>query len=583
MKQAFNSYFILLKTCLRANYAKLSGKMKNDADATTETNDLKAKTGKALGAIGIGICLLLTVVSLIVMVATLTAGVIQSNMQKELLSVVLFAVQLLILFFGGIATLNYLYFSQDNQLLSSLPIKSSVVFAVKFTMAYLSELIISAIFTLPILLTFGITSAVLGSPVGAGFYILTILSVFLLPILPLLLISILSIPLMYIISYLKKRNVAKIIVSVILALVLVGVYFGFMMMSMGNGGEVPDGESDAVIINENLANMLRGGAKAGIMNSCLIKAMVGENAFVNFIIYFAGLVGIFAIAVILSSLFYRKGVSVLLEEGTGKKSKKKNKKATQTVAYSFRKSFLIKDIKTIIGTSQLLVSMIVGIIFAPLMVVFFNLTGMSGIEMEEGETFTLVNELFMVGLVVYIVTIMGGSTNAFAMNAFSLEEKNFAILKTMPISPKDVVLSKLINSNVSTVIMSVLAAIAYIATSHFHNVIIGLLILITLLVGGLGTSSLSLYYDLKNPKFNFGNINELTKNNKKAIKHTLINVGLGFVYFILGIVLAFIGLDAVAAYAIFFAVALLISGLEAFLFMKKLFDSADECFEKAEV
>ncbi len=585
MTQTFKSYFILLKTCLRANFGILTRGNKEKNSANSEiAKDNKAKASKVFGAIGMGICVLLLVISLITMVATLTGGVIQQNMQKELLSVVLFAVQLLILFFGGIATLNYLYFSKDNQLLSSLPIKTGVVFSVKFTMAYLSELIISAVFTLPILFTFGITSAILGYSVGAGFYILAVLSVFLLPILPLLLISLLSVPLMYIISFLKKRNVAKAIVSIVFALLLIGVYFAFMMMSMSTGDAVGDGEvASDLILNDRMVSLLGGGAKVGILNICFVKALVGENAFVNFIIYFAGLVGIFAISVILSSLFYRRGLAVLMEEGSGSKHKKKNKKSNRAVAYSFRKSFFIKDLKTILGTTQLLVGMIIGIIFAPLLVVFFGGSIMGGIELEEGEVFTVVNELFSVGFVTYVVAVMGASTNSFAMNAFSMEQKNFAVLKTLPIMPKDVVISKLIISNVSPLLMSLFAAIAYIATSRFHNVLIGFLLFIALAITGVATSSLSLYYDLKSPKFNFNNITELTKNNKKALKPMLVNLGVGFVYFILGIVLSFTGLKAVPAYAIFFTVTILISGLQAFLCLKKLFDSTDRRFEEIEV
>lgn len=583
MTQTFKSYWILLKTCLKENYSLFSRKKKEAGDSLNAP-DVKSKASKAFGAIGIAASCVLLLVTLVIMVASFTYGVIQINMQKELLSVVLFAVQVLMLFLGGVTTLSYLYFGKDNQLLNSLPIKSGVIFAVKFTLAYISELIISALFTLPILLTFGITSAILGYSMGAGFYIITILSVFLLPILPLLIISLLSIPLMYIVSFLKRRNVAKVIVSIVMALVFIGIYFLFMMMSMNIGGEETD-EISGVVLNENMQRLLSGGAKAGILNICLVRALVGENAFVNFLIFFAGLIAIFALTVFLSSIFYRRGVSVLMEEGTSSPSAKKKGKAKEdvTVARSFRKSYFLKDLKTILGTPQILSGMIIGIIFSPLLVVFLSMGFGNSIVPDESETFTIVNELYLVGLACYIVVVMGGSTNAFALSAFSFEQKNFAVLKTMPITPKDVVLSKLLISNASIVLMSLFASIAYIATSQFHNVLIGFLMLISLLVNGVATSSLSLYYDLKNPKFNFNNVSELTKNNKKALKPTFINLGVGLIYFILGIVLSFVGLSPVAAYGVFFAVTLLVGGLQAFLCVKKLFDSADKRFEEIEV
>ena len=51
------------------------------------------------------------------------------------------AIQLVVLLFGIATVLNTIYFSKDNEMLLSYPVKPQTVFAVKLTFAYVLELI----------------------------------------------------------------------------------------------------------------------------------------------------------------------------------------------------------------------------------------------------------------------------------------------------------------------------------------------------------------------------------------------------------------------------------------------------------
>lgn len=579
----FNLFCTLLKTGFRDSFFTASKQFSAGNTALTEEERQKRKkkkTGKIIGGIAIAFALILMLAYIVMYVAIITVNAAASGLHEELLYTLLATVQLVVIFFGSVTTINNMFYGKDNQLLMSLPVPTGVIFGVKFTLSYLSELLICALMALPMLITYGVSCSAAGISIGAGFYIISIISIFLLPILPLLVISLLSIPLMYVMSFLKKRVIGKTIVVVILTAAVLALYFlligGVTSMAGGEDGELGSGT----------VSLLTGTAKAALFNYNLVQSMLGVNAFVNFLICLAGLVGIFALVVFLSSIFYRKGISVVMEEGSGGK-KKKSKRVQNTYAkIGFRKSFFLKEIKSIFNTPQLLLNSILGVVMIPLLVFIFGKGNM--FNFSEGEVVTMGSELGFIGFICYFAAIMTASTNMISLIGFSMEGKNMQILKSLPISPKDIVIGKLVTANITSAITALVTAISFIVVSSYHNVLVGLAILIVLLCNGLASSGIGLYSDMNNPKFKFNNLNELTKNNKKALKPMLLNVLIGLTYMVLGIVFSAItggenGMNYIVAYVIFFAVMLLINFLFAFVTIKKLFEKVDVAVAEMEV
>ena len=83
----------------------------------------------------------------------------------------------IVLFFGAVAVWGYLYFSNDNALLSSLPIKPTLIFSAKFIMSYLSELMFSAFISIPMLTAYGIVCMVQGAGVAWHYFVFMLLGV----------------------------------------------------------------------------------------------------------------------------------------------------------------------------------------------------------------------------------------------------------------------------------------------------------------------------------------------------------------------------------------------------------------------
>lgn len=583
---SFKLYGTLLRTCCRDSFFSAAKQFKFNGTALTDEEAAKKKKKTAArigGGIVIGIGLIFIMAYLVIYVMMLTVSAVSAGMHRELLYTLLAFVQLIVLFFGSMTTLNYLYFGKDNQLLVSLPLSSGTIFAVKFTMSYLSELIICALMALPMLVTYGITCSAYGVAIGAGFYIFGIIAIFLLPILPLLVISLLSIPLMYFASFLKHRAVGKMLVTLILSVAVMAIYF-LIIGGVASMGETEDGMPQ---MSAGVTGMLAQTAKITIFNYNLVQALLGVNSALNFLIFLGSLLAVFALVVVMSMFFYRKGISVVMEEGGGSKKRKKSLKENSYANVGFRRSFFIKEVKTIFGTPQLLLNSVIGLVAIPLLIVIFGTGNMFNFS-QEGAPASMGGELGLIGFVCYFASIMIASTNMISLVGFSMEGKNLQVLKTLPILPKDILIGKLGAANILSCVTALITAVTFIAVSSFHNVLIGLAIFVVLLFNGLASSGIGLYSDMNNPNFRFTNLNELTKNNKKAIKPMIANLLIGFAYMVLGIVFSIITtgenpFSAAAAYAVFFVVMFLTNALFAFITIKKLFDKVDERFAEMEV
>jgi len=580
----FKAYKTLLLTCIRDGFFSfkenlgLKNKKKEKQPETmslTNTPD-KAKVKKVLSGILFGVLAVVMLFYIIMYSALLSMQYIENGMAKEYLYSALFVVQMAVLSIGAATILNNMYFGKDNQLLMNLPVKSGVIFAVKFTLSYLSELIISVIMTLPALITFGVTSAVIGGTVyGAEFYILTVLSVFLLPILPLLLVSILAIPLMSIVSLFRNRELGRNIVFTAVSLVAILLYLAIVLGASLTTGNEENGEA---VTSESALALYAAIGKAGIYNYSLVSAMVGENVAANFFIYLAGIIAIFFFAVLISALFYRKGISVMTE-GSGSSDKKgKNKEITYSQS-SFFKTLFVKEIKMLFSNPQF----VMGFAFALVFIVFYGIMSKHMVIDEEGELTTIGGECLVLGMTMFFSALFSAVSNIYGSAGFSMERKNMCVLKSMPIRPKDILNAKVLTANVTSLIIALAASICFISVSDYHNPFIAIGMLIVLAVNGTANSFLGLYYDLKKPCFDFTNVNEVT-SNKKRVKPVLINTGICFIYIVMAVVSVMLyGLVAdYLVYLIYFGVTAATVGLFAFIAGKRLYDNIDELYERTE-
>ena len=150
----FKNYLSLIKILIKNQYGiKFGKKTESKPLYPVESNSKKQVNKKLLGIIGAIVLtgiILFYIISISVMLVPAFA---LNGLLTSLINIVVTAVQLIILFFGTVYMLPYLFFSKDSEFLQSLPLKKSVVFMAKFTMVYINELLISVVILLPFLIT----------------------------------------------------------------------------------------------------------------------------------------------------------------------------------------------------------------------------------------------------------------------------------------------------------------------------------------------------------------------------------------------------------------------------------------------
>lgn len=559
-KRAFFQYVRLLK----ASYLNQRGDRRKRREEAVSKRKGLGKVGFAiLYAFG-GLAILGFEFSI---ASQLAMAAVRANAVENTLYVLVGITQLVVLFFGILTSMGYLYFSKDQKLLSTLPFEKGVVFAVKSTQAYLGELLINCIVFIPIAVAYGIICNVYGYALPWTYYLVAVLAAFMTPAVPMLLITLLSLPIMRLVAIFKRRRVGNGIALAVLYLLFMVGYLA--LVGVGSAGEITLGEG-ALTAFDNVR-------KATIFNYPIINAMLGNNGWANFFIYFAGIMVLFAVNLLFSLLFYNK----ILRDSEESGGEVVRKKSRSTAPKSVFGSFFLKELKTLVSTPTILMSVILGLVMPVLMMAFVKFTFSDISTAEDPVPWMLGNlDMFSVGLATFIVQLMSVSAGSVNSVGFSLEGKNLPMLKSLPLSPRELVKIKLSFSMVITGIQSILVLIAFPLIMGIHNPIAIIGLPLTVALSGFFSNSMMLYFDLKDPNYTWNNISEITKNNKRMIKPMMIVMAVAFAYFIIAVILGVAGktLSATAALAIYYGSAIALLGVFSWLSYRKLMERPEYYF-----
>ena len=559
-KRAFFQYVRLLK----ASYLNQRGDRRKRREEAVSKRKGLGKVGFAiLYAFG-GLAILGFEFSI---ASQLAMAAVRANAVENTLYVLVGITQLVVLFFGILTSMGYLYFSKDQKLLSTLPFEKGVVFAVKSTQAYLGELLINCIVFIPIAVAYGIICNVYGYALPWTYYLVAVLAAFMTPAVPMLLITLLSLPIMRLVAIFKRRRVGNGIALAVLYLLFMVGYLA--LVGVGSAGEITLGEG-ALTAFDNVR-------KATIFNYPIINAMLGNNGWANFFIYFAGILVLFAVNLLFSLLFYNK----ILRDSEESGGEVVRKKSRSTAPKSVFGSFFLKELKTLVSTPTILMNVILGLVMPVLMMAFVKFTFSDISTAEDPVPWMIGNlDMFSVGFATFIVQLMSVSAGSVNSVGFSLEGKNLPMLKSLPLSPRELVKIKLSFSIVITAIQSILVLIAFPLIMGIHNPIAIIGLPLTVALSGFFSNSMMLYFDLKDPNYTWNNISEITKNNKRMIKPMMIVMAVAFAYFIIAVILGVAGktLSATAALAIYYGSAIALLGVFSWLSYRKLMERPEYYF-----
>ena len=443
------------------------------------------------------------------------------GMGAEMLAAVFTMAQIMVLMLSAFTYINSMFFAKDNEIVLNMPLRGVEIFSAKLIATYLNELVISALVTIPIAV---ITAAAgiqagYGSMFGAGYWILIPFAIALLPVMPLLLLSIVSFPIALLVQKASKYPV----LSAVLQAVLLMAFIALCYLLGYSGGYAMS--SDETQVDTGMFQSLGG---ISFYTRFLAKAMLGSSAAGNFFAFLGITVAMAAVAIGLSVLLYRRAIAMSVEGGANTKRKVKTDEHVNKGTF---RALVTAQVKTLSRTPDILVNLILTMAMPALMAVIMGFVMPSGAEMAledpESEVDFRHFGYFAVGMVVWITMFTSPMSNIGASFAFSLDKDNIAVLKSLPVTGKEVFKSKLIVSDAVSLLSAIAVTTALIATADIP--VWGCFIfMISLTVYLISCNAFTMSRDVANPHFNWMNVKELTKASNSATQFIMMGVGLAF-------------------------------------------------------
>lgn len=461
------------------------------------------------------------VVLVCVMLAIISPSARNQGILAELITCVMAASQVMCLFFAIQGILSKLYFAEDNAFLSSLPISPVKVYFAKLSVIYLSELSVSCYVLLPSLYTIGIAANVGAAYGSICYYFLVPLLVLLSPIFALSVASILSLPLMWITKFFKRRAVMGTIVSLLLFGLLFTAYY-LLIPNLGNVGENAEISNKAAQIIKSVGTLMYP------IKTCVLTAL-GIDAGMNFGISAAIIVGLVAIIVLLTKLFYSKAVSAQLESKSNAISKKAGMKSKNMIL-----SMAVRDFKSLSRYPGLALSSFLNIIVAPIMicVMFYTMEDNIASLIPATNGMPVNAELVNVGMMLLYSLMLNAGLNITASQSFSRDGMQYAIVKHLPISARQVLISKLLLANAVSfvgILVLFVISLAVLKLSWYS----ALLFVVIMAIISVGINAFGVYTDLKKPNLDWKDTSEFKSNNMYVMLSMLICVVIGIVMVVL--------------------------------------------------
>ncbi|MBE6158401.1 MAG: hypothetical protein E7159_01085 [Firmicutes bacterium] len=383
---------------------------------------------------------------------------------------------------------------KDDQLLLSLPIKKNIVLFVRLFKFYVFELMFNTLFLLPVILAYIIFVKV----TAISFYITTIIMLLLLPIIPIILSCILGFMSSYISSKFKYKNIVEIVMSFIYLLSFLYLY--------SQGNKIMDYiMNNASNINDMITKIYY---PAGIYSSLTTNFKI-----LDLLVFIIINISLLVISIYLLSLFYFK-INSNLKEVTKTKSISNNKELK--IKTSSKTSSLIKkELNTFFNIPVFIVnagfSMILYIIMCIVLITkldgLINMINSTGLLMIPSSLIT--NNM---PIIIFLIISLIAYTTSITSSMISLEGKNINNLKSLPVSAKTILNSKILACIVITTPILILGCIALIIKFKI-SIINGIMLLLLAVLIPLVNHFLGLIINLKHPKLDYESPTDVIKQS----------------------------------------------------------------------
>lgn len=339
----------------------------------------------------------------------------------------------------GVIKLNKNLIDAGNLTLLSMPVKPMQIYISKFCVVYIELLITSFIISVPTFILL-IAQGLIGVPsiVGAVFFSTIV------PVIALGVASIFTVPFYYLKKWLNKHVVIQLIVYTLLMISAFLVYSIFLRFIKGlmESGEI------TFFFNSSSVYYISKICSALYPANIFASIIMGKNVFVSIILMLISVALSILICYYMSKFIFwlvRQNKIGLKVDVIVKKHIRTPRKPTV--------SLMAKEYLNVLRTPSYAFNYFAVILTLPLMVVIT-----SSLLCSMMKELTLLNcdfEIVLCALSMFSIIL-----NSFCANNISRDGKFFNLLKTLPISPKTIILSKIVFCSISSVVSIFFTGIA---------------------------------------------------------------------------------------------------------------------------
>ncbi len=447
--------------------------------------------------------------------------------------------------------------ADDVKLFSAMPVGARTLFIAKLIGIYFNQLIFAIITMFSVNFT-----VAMHAEVGAWFYCMTVLSVFVLPLFTIGIGSILALPFYAIVEFLKPRFVLMFIVVTILT----AAGFTLYAFLLGAVKEMLLGDQLRYFFSEPVMRLI-GSVTAHLYPASLLADFILKR---ELLISGIVLLAVFAVSIVLSMLIIRAVLIRALQSRIAGSENFMYPKREVASAGSVFSALLKKEFVQIFRTPSYMFSYFSVAVVMPLMVFFCMDVGAQLI-------YKVLNLNCNVELAIFLTLLFSALTNAFCSTNISREGVMFYSVKALPVSYKQVVFAKIVFCMAVAVLSQLVSAVVLAATGY----IMWYVALFVFAVGVLFSFAQICFatrYDFAHARFSTEEDCEIRESGNTV--STIIALGMLLSFLIGGIVLLvrlLIALHGNGAgfydyitYLVVSAVSLLAAGLSFFYLIRKL-------------
>ena len=261
-------------------------------------------------------------------------GLIKFKASENLLTLVIFATQVLSIISCTVSLSDTLYISKDNQMLMTYPVKHIFIYISKLLVVYILELYKSLMFTFPLFMAYGLMA---GGILNVNYVVSLVFFSIFLPLVPVLIGAIVSIPVVLISKLLKRVPFVK-------GVMTVAIFVGLALLTGLVVKLLPD-EIRLVALWNSFLKAFEGVVanvnKFSLYSMFVGRALYSNQPVLNNIYFYLTLLGVLIVGIALSLPLFFKLASSAQENSIDKKHSSRNVVHKSTFFTFMRKELLL--------------------------------------------------------------------------------------------------------------------------------------------------------------------------------------------------------------------------------------------------